>query len=311
MGFSTGVIYAVEDAWRKAPKVWIPKEYWNLEFDKGHLTEREGRIAMEQLEHYIVDQGLAPTRTIRLSTVAGALDPNLLQLLIPNEMLSNDENGVLAEASKELGELEKTLDVRVTFPDALPFLPVNYNAWMEARGIKEYTETSVKERVYDLVGTAEKAAKAAEELISAEAVTNDVATTKRCAEGIGHLYREHPRWVDHEKFKSAYRAYAQTPKMKAKLRISKLATDLQEYKSRVAQAVTNAQGAANGPSGVLETEQALKESKILLQRGRDRARIFETTWKKLESIKDLVDGGDGSEYIQVLVKNPQAVWVKL
>ncbi|KAG8416359.1 hypothetical protein J3458_006951 [Metarhizium acridum] len=305
------IVTADEAAFKATSKVWVPKDYWTLPVKENDiLGEREAAISRDQLEHYIEDQGLHSTRTIRLSKIEGAVSDDILQLLIPNEMISHDQDGVPIETDGKL-------DTKVEELTGSMAWNVDYDEWEGIQGSKEYTEDTLRARIASLLEKATKAVTEAEKLLesdspaAAEAISEAVATAKRCAEGVGHFHRHRPDWVDFDEFNTVYKQYSNARKAEAKLRKLKLTKAVEAQKSRLTQAAEKVNDDATRASGIAEAEQAADESNKLLKTAAEEVGGAKIAHEKLESVRKQLNGGDQKEFIELLAKNPRAVWATL
>lgn len=86
-----------------------------LGFETGdRVGERQNQISEEKLKHYITDQGLDPSRTLRLGKVLNYPE-YVMQMLVPPEMVGHDENGVPIPIKDELEIRVEDMD-----PDDFP-----------------------------------------------------------------------------------------------------------------------------------------------------------------------------------------------
>ncbi|KAM4060594.1 hypothetical protein HRG_001856 [Hirsutella rhossiliensis] len=237
-----------------------------------------------------------------------AAENGIEQMLIPNDMITQDENGVPIETESKLAILAGE-------PGQLVPFGIAFN-WEEIKGTKEYTKETLQERVKFLVDKATKAAIEAGQYLksdspgAAEAIGERLATAKICAEGVGHLHRR-STWVDYEEFDSAYKQYADTRKIDAEFRKLKLTKAIESQKRIVTETTAKVKVAAEKASAIAEGQQAIQESKKLLQTAEAEAAGLKTAYDKVYAILDHLDGGEDPEHIKVLVENPRAVWAKL
>ncbi|KAF4511710.1 hypothetical protein G6O67_003482 [Ophiocordyceps sinensis] len=306
---TTFIISVEEQVFKRTPKVWIPREYWIGEAEKGDiLAEREVQIAEEQLEAYIQDQGLDPAGTMRLGIIRASKSQSE-QMLIPNEMIGYDENGNLVETESELG-------ISAKIPETLEPSGIEYDKW-EIKGSKTFTERELQARTKFLMDkVAEAATEAGQHLVSdsleAEAAIADaVATAKKCTEGIGHLHRQNFYTVRLDVFNSAYKQYAETRKTEVEFRKHRLRRDLEAKKRMVAVAAEKAKDPANRASGIAEAKAAREECKTLLQTAEAEATSLKTAHEKVDAILQVLNGGEDAAHILALLENSRAVWAKL
>ncbi|KID79727.1 uncharacterized protein G6M90_00g016650 [Metarhizium brunneum] len=311
-GESLFIVTADEAAFKAASKVWVPQEYFTLPVERENdiLGEREAAISRDQLEYYIEDQGLHSSRTVKLAGIHGSVSDDIQQMLIPNEMISHDQNGVPIET-------ESKLDTKIEEPSGPMFWQVDYEEWEGIQGSRVYTEDTLRARSASLAEKATKAVTEAEKLVesdspaAAEAIAEAVATAKRCAEGVGHFHRKRPDWVDFDDFNTVYKQYSNARKAEAKLRKLKLTKAVEAQKSKLTEAAEKVTDDATRASGIAEAEQAAAESNKLLQTAADEAEGVKKAHEKLESVRKQLDGGEQEEFIELLAKNPRAVWATL
>ncbi|TWU78548.1 hypothetical protein ED733_002865 [Metarhizium rileyi] len=312
-GHSVFIITADEAVFKSTPKVWVPEEYWTLPLGKDDFPslsgDREDKICRDQLEHYIEDQGLDSTLTLRIGKIAGSAKDDIEQLLIPNEVLARDQTGLPIENS--YGH-----DFKVQEPVNPIFWGVDYHEWEEIKGSRVYTQDTLRERSSFLVNKATEAATRAKRALesdsptAAEEMADALAIAQRCAEGVGHFHRKRSNWVGFEDFNMAYEQYAITRKAAAALRKSMLIKSMEAHKSKVAQ-VDEAKDAADRASRVAEAEKAAEKSRELLKASIEEAASLKEASEKLNSIRQVLNGGDQEAYMRVLLDNPRAVWARL
>ncbi|KHO02117.1 uncharacterized protein MAM_01118 [Metarhizium album ARSEF 1941] len=310
-GDSLFLVTANEAAFMSTPKVWVPPEYWTLPVrEDDAAAQREAKIARQQLDYYIEDHGLRPSRTMRLAMIDWADSDDIEQLLIPNDMLSRDRNGAPIETRSRL-------DTQVEGPVGRFFFSVDYDEWEGIAGSKVLTNDALRERSALLVQRAAKAARAADEILdwdsraeAAEAMVEAVDMAKRCAEGVGHLHRRRPELVEFDDFNAAYRQYANARRTEAKFHKLTLMRAVETQKSKAAQAAGRSKDATDKASWTAEAEDAARQGRGLLEKAADRTKALKRAHERLDSIRKALDGGE-EEGLEALVKNPRAVWAIL
>ncbi|KAM3497076.1 hypothetical protein MY10362_009558 [Beauveria mimosiformis] len=304
-GDSLFVVTADEAAFKATSKVWIPEEYWNLP-SRGNdkMLEREAAISRNELEYYMEDLGLQSSRTVKLARLQGAESDDILQMLIPNDMIAHDQNGAPID-------VESKLDTKVE-PTEPSFWSVEYDEWEGILGSKVYTKESLRERSASLTEKATKAVTDAEKLVEADspaaakAVEEALAVSKRCAEGMGHFHRRRPDWVDFDEFNTVYEQYANARKADAKLRKRKLTKAVEAQKSKLTEATEKVGDDATRAAGLVEAQNAAAESNKLVETAEKEMADVEKAHTKLEEVRGQLDGGEQEEFIELLAENPRA-----
>ncbi|PMB63515.1 hypothetical protein BM221_010620 [Beauveria bassiana] len=309
-GDSLFVVTADEAAFKATSKAWIPEEYWTLpgrENDK--MVEREAAISRDQLEYYMEDLGLQSSRTVKLARLQGAASDDVMQMLIPNDMIAHDQNGAPID-------VESKLDTKVE-PTEPSYWSVDYDEWEGILGSKVYTKESLRERSAALTEKATKAVTDAEKLIEADspaaakAMEEALAVSKRCAEGMGHFHRRRPDWVEFDDFNTVYEQYANARKASAKLRKMKLTKAVEAQKSKLTEAAEKLDDDATRAAAVAEAQEAAAESNKLVETAAKEMADVEKAHTKLEKVRGQLDGGEQEEFIDLLAENPRAVWATL
>ncbi|KAM3500813.1 hypothetical protein MY11210_009458 [Beauveria gryllotalpidicola] len=309
-GDSLFIVTADEAAFKATSKVWIPEEYWTLTSrENSKMLERQAAISRDQLEYYMEDLGLQSSRTVKLARLQGAASDDVLQMLIPNDMIAHDQNGAPIDVGSKL-------DTKVE-PTEPTYWSVEYDEWEGIHGSKVYTKESLRERSASLTEKATKAVADAEKLVEADApaaakaIEEALAVSKRCAEGIGHFHRRRPDWVDFDEFNTVYEQYANARKADAKLRKLKLTKALEEQKSKLIEAAEKVGDDATRAAGIVEAEKAAAESNKLVETAAKEMADVEKAHTKLEEVRGQLDGGEQEEFIELLAENPRAVWAEL
>ncbi|KAM3452930.1 hypothetical protein MY3296_004199 [Beauveria thailandica] len=309
-GDSLFIVTADEAAFKATSKVWIPEEYWNLP-SRGNekMLAREAAISRDELEYYMEDLGLQSSRTVKLARLDGAASDDILQMLIPNDMIAHDQNGAPID-------VESKLDTKVE-PTEPTYWSVEYDEWEGILGSKVYTKESLRERSASLTERATKAVTDAVKLVEADspaagkAIEEALAVSKRCAEGVGHFHRRRPDWIDFDDFNTVYEQYANARKADAKLRKLKLTKAVEAQKSKLNEAVEKVGDDATRAAGLVEAQKAAAESNKLIETAAKEMADVEKAHTKLEEVRGQLDGGEQEEFIELLAENPRAVWATL